>query len=878
MRPHAIGDPKILPLARPLALLLLFSTPPLSAQASTAQVAIAEVNDQRTPAGRMVDGELHVELEALEAAWYPRGPDGPRVVTRVFAEAGRAPQVPGPLIRVPAGTPIRVTIRNTLEGPIAVRGLLDRASMGSGPPPGVRLPAFAFSEPLVVLPGETGETRFTPMAEVSSFYNAQMLPPGAGAEAAGPVGAFEEGSFMGALVIDPAGSAATSGERLLMITSWNSETEGATAKVMLNGASWPFTERLEYTVGDTVRWRVINASGIAHPMHLHGFYFTVDALGDTQADSVLAEGAKRLAVTQTMPELSSMRITWVPEEPGNWLFHCHLVRHMAGEQRFASEAEPGPVEHGHNDGHSMDQMAGMITGITIQPGARMEEAEEAPVRRIDLWTGERPDVYDGEPEVAFVVQEGPEPPAPDSTHVPGSPLVLTQGEPTEIIVHNRLGIPLSVHWHGLELRSLYDGVGGWSGHPGATRPPIAPGDSVRVLITPPRAGSFMYHVHGEPGHELSQGLYGPFLVLEPGEERDTDADRVYTLASRGATSDAAPAINGQTRPDPERFEPDRTYRLRFLHISSDEFKRVRLLRDGEPVRWRPLAKDGADLPEAARELGPALFGIGVGETYDVTWRPDERGVYVLEVTTEFFPIVGGTVVQRIAFGVGDVSEDELRRAHQPAVEVTTLSPAERVRHVGTFAETVVGPANPAPDLVLSIWEEGERLYTSGILPREWDDEGAAVQLIPLAERRLASGRDLDGLIHLLSMHYLFDEEREGRLNLIDAEFDGRVVVRLERVPRLELDESRLRRFAGSYGPARSAAVAVAVVALEEGALTLVREGGQEERLIPISSTRFRLENSPGMRIDFEVHNGAVNGLALVSSTGERTRLSRTGDG
>jgi manganese oxidase len=96
-------------------------------------------------------------------------------------------------------------------------------------------------------------------------------------------------------------------------------------------------------------------------------------------------------------------------------------------------------------------------------------------------------------------------PSPDSTRVPGSPLVLTRGEPTEIIVHNRFEFPLSVHWHGLELRSLYDGVGGWSGHPGTTRPPIPPGDSARVLITPRRAGTFMYHIHGEAGHELSQG-------------------------------------------------------------------------------------------------------------------------------------------------------------------------------------------------------------------------------------------------------------------------------------------------------------------------------------------------------------------------------------
>lgn len=849
---------------------LLLTMPGRSAAQSLPR---AEANDHRQPAGRVVEGELRVHLEAVEAEWFPRGTDGPRVVTAAFREAGGSPQVPGPLIRASAGTPVRVSIRNKLDRPIAVRGLLDRASMPQeNVPRTVSLPAFAFSEPVVIPPGETRESRFTPSVEVSSFYYAQRLPPGAGAEAAGPLPPFGDGSFMGALVIDPAGSAPPRGERTLMITSWNSETQGQTAKVMMNGLSWPFTERLEYTVGDTVRWRVINASTIGHPMHLHGFYFTVDALGDTHADTLYDAGAKPLVVTQMMTELSAMRLTWVPEQPGNWLFHCHLVRHMGGAQRFVSERESEAAGDGHDDGHGMDHMAGMITGITVRPAAMSAEPEEAPVRRIDLWTGERPDVYSGQAEVAFVVQEGPEPPAPDSTVVPGSPLVLTRGEPTEIVVHNRLGMPLSVHWHGLELRSLYDGVGGWSGRPGATRPPIAPGDSARVLIAPPRAGTFMYHVHGEPGHELSQGLYGPFLVLEPGEDRDADADRVFMLASRGAASDAMPAINGRTRPDPERFEPGRTYRLRFLHISADEFKRVRLLRDGEPVVWRPLAKDGADLPESAQGLREAALGIGVGETYDVAWTPTEPGVYVLEVTTEFFPAIGGTTVQRVAFGAGDIAESELLRAQEPAVMVAALSSAERARYVGTFAGTLVRPADPAPELLLSIWEEAERLYTTGILPGEWDDEGAAVELIPMGDHLLASGRDLDGLIHLLSMQYRFSEAPEGGLDQVDAEFNGQVVVRLVRTAGLELDESRLRRLTGAYGAAGSSTSVN--IGLEDGALTVVRETGPAERLTAISSTRFALGRSPGTRIDFKIDDGRVVGLTIVDQAGERSYLSR----
>ena len=37
----------------------------------------ADANDQRTPAGRMVDGELRVELDVVDLTWSPRGPQGP---------------------------------------------------------------------------------------------------------------------------------------------------------------------------------------------------------------------------------------------------------------------------------------------------------------------------------------------------------------------------------------------------------------------------------------------------------------------------------------------------------------------------------------------------------------------------------------------------------------------------------------------------------------------------------------------------------------------------------------------------------------------------------------------------------------------------------
>ena len=840
--------------------------------------ALVRPNDLRIPAGAMVEGELRLELEAVAGEWYPRGPDGPRILTPVFAEAGVPPQVPGPLIRVTAGTPVRVSIRNTLERPIHVRGLIDRTSMpAQARPPALDfLPDFAFAEPLVIPPGETREARFTPTAGVSSFYYARTEPaPGElDPPTMVPGGIANEGAFMGALVVDPPGEAPDAEERILMITRWGSPDEpgslGPSWKMMANGQSWPFTERLAYDVGDTVRWRVINASNIAHPMHLHGFYFTVDGVGDTQRDSVHRAGTRRQVVTEMMAEFSSLRLRWTPDRPGNWLFHCHLIRHSGELQRFEVERGPSGDDgmHGHPtaaNAHDMAGMAGLIFGITVRSSG--EEADPAPRRRIALWTGSRTGVYDGAPELGFVIQDGALPPEPDSTVVPGSTIVLTRGEPAEIVVHNRLDIPLSVHWHGLELRSLYDGVGHWSGAPGGVRPPVPPGDSQAVVIAAPRAGTFFYHTHGEAGHELAQGLYGAFLVLEPGEAWDREADRLFVLGSRGADIDAPPAVNGRVMPEAERFAPGRTYRLRFMHISPDEFKRVRLLRDGEVVRWRPRAKDGADLPDADRVEGAAAFGIGVGEAYDFEWTPDAEGVYLLEVRTSYYPSRGGSAVQRVAFGVGDVTDEALRRAAQGEVAAVALSPAQIAGYAGTFTGTLP-EAVGGGEGIIAIWAEEDRLHSS--VSVRGQPEAEVSYMVPLARDLFAPATWTDGLISRVS-----DDVRIRFVapDSLDVERGGSPT-RFVRQDPFVLAPAELRAFAGTYDGA--GLPFTAEVTLDGGDLRLSLAGRPPWTLRPVSTNRFRItgDGLPPVLLVFEYENDTVTGLTVHQPGNPPMRATR----
>ena len=75
--------------------------------------------------------------------------------------------------------------------------------------------------------------------------------------------------------------------------------------------------------------------------------------------------------------------------------------------------------------------------------------------------------------------------ATSEVSAPGPEIVLRRGDPIAIHVINRLSEPTSVHWHGIELQSYYDGVPGWTGYDRQVTPMIEPGKSFDGYFTPP---------------------------------------------------------------------------------------------------------------------------------------------------------------------------------------------------------------------------------------------------------------------------------------------------------------------------------------------------------------------------------------------------------
>jgi FtsP/CotA-like multicopper oxidase with cupredoxin domain len=109
-----------------------------------------QTHDNERAAGTLTGGILRLQLDTRVGTWYPHGDDGPSVEMVAFGEIGRPLQIPSPLIRVPAGTEVIVSIRNSLpDSTLTVHGLVSRPVTAGVAP-----------APVTVAPGATREVRF----------------------------------------------------------------------------------------------------------------------------------------------------------------------------------------------------------------------------------------------------------------------------------------------------------------------------------------------------------------------------------------------------------------------------------------------------------------------------------------------------------------------------------------------------------------------------------------------------------------------------------------------------------------------------------------------------------------------------------------------
>ena len=608
-----------------------------SAQAPASDQILA--NQNRTAAGKLENGVLTVHLEMRDGTWHAEAEDGPPLYVQAFGEAGKAASIPGPLLRMPVGTTVEVTIDNQLKKPATVFGFNTRPG---DPKVGIEIPA-----------GESRKTRFLAGAAGTYYYWARTVSP----EKVEPY--LQDAQLNGAFIIDPAG--AVPPDRIFVLNVMVARADAIHPRfetASINGKSYPYTEALEYTEGETVRWRVINPTASEHPMHLHGAYYEVLSLGDFESDTANPEDERHSVVTQNLMDGHTMTMEWKPEHEGRWLFHCHFNSHISIKERVpifipsglpeksspekngAQQNAPAAQDaHEHGGTMAMNDMAGLVLVINVRSKAGSAESGSAPraesgaVHKIDLVI--EPNAEGGKARTfSCSVREGKKIVASEDK-IMGPPIIVTRGEPTEITVLNHLDRPTSIHWHGLELESYYDGVvGGGSG--ARITPAIAPGASFTARFTPSRAGTFIYHTHMADEDQLSGGIYGPLIALEPGEKYDPEHDKLLVVGARETGFfPKRITLNGAEDPGPMIMNRGVKYRLRVINIAPDLAASLQLGTKEHPATWRALAKDGATLPAALAKSSAATLHFDSGEVYDFEFQPETAGEIAVEVSNAF---------------------------------------------------------------------------------------------------------------------------------------------------------------------------------------------------------------------------------------------------
>ena len=211
--------------------------------------------------------------------------------------------------------------------------------------------------------------------------------------------------------------------------------------------------------------------------------------------------------------------------------------------------------------------------------------------------------------------------------VPGPTIRANVGDTVVVDVENGLDVPTTVHWHGLDVPVEMDGVP-WM------RDPIGPGETHTYTYTVDRAVTAWYHPHFDTVHQVDLGLYGVFVVDDPGEpavDRDLvvvmddwaalQGDAAYADAVHGAhgmegwwtangvVAPALPVTGGET------------LRLRVLNASNHGY--LDLSMAGAQV----LARDQGLLPAPEPVAGEVL---GPGDRVELLVQPGDADLRLLD--------------------------------------------------------------------------------------------------------------------------------------------------------------------------------------------------------------------------------------------------------
>ena len=88
------------------------------------------------------------------------------------------------------------------------------------------------------------------------------------------------------------------------------------------GADHDIPAIISLKLGQTCLMRLVNNTAFDHPMHLHGHAFRV--LKRNGKDTPY----KQWQDTVNVPSNETAELAFVADNPGEWMFHCHILEHQ----------------------------------------------------------------------------------------------------------------------------------------------------------------------------------------------------------------------------------------------------------------------------------------------------------------------------------------------------------------------------------------------------------------------------------------------------------------------------------------------------------------------------------------------------------------------
>ena len=201
-------------------------------------------------------------------------------------------------------------------------------------------------------------------------------------------------------------------------------------------------------------------------------------------------------------------------------------------------------------------------------------------------------------------------------------------------------------------RQLFRWRAGWGGQSGNLAPPVAPGQSFVAKFTPPRAGTFIYHTHWHKDAQLAGGLYGPLIVLNPGERYDPETDHIVVIGLNGVLQETERepfALNGSATPAPIVMRAGVPNRLRLINITA-----INVSLDGVPrrsVRADDVETTGQGRRDAASRADRAPTGAPA--------RDGRRDLRLRNSAVAVTTVVAGSAPRQRGVGVAGADQASL---------------------------------------------------------------------------------------------------------------------------------------------------------------------------------------------------------------------------